>query len=97
MFLCLKFFVFHELNCIFVKWFSNIVSIKYVFYYCVIIVVIIIIIIVVVVIFIIIIIIIIIIIKAKLFSEGGKSIALGDYTTTWRLHRKLAMKALRYL
>ncbi|XP_041377607.1 cytochrome P450 1A5-like [Gigantopelta aegis] len=30
------------------------------------------------------------------FSDGGKSIALGDYHATWRLHRKLATKALRH-
>ncbi|XP_041348377.1 steroid 17-alpha-hydroxylase/17,20 lyase-like [Gigantopelta aegis] len=33
--------------------------------------------------------------STKLFSDGGKSIVLGDYHATWRLHRKLASKALR--
>ncbi|XP_041348374.1 steroid 17-alpha-hydroxylase/17,20 lyase-like isoform X1 [Gigantopelta aegis] len=33
--------------------------------------------------------------STKLLSDGAKSIALGDYHATWRLHRKLATKALR--
>ena len=31
-----------------------------------------------------------------MFSDGGKDIALANYTPTWKLHRALSSKALRY-
>ncbi|XP_046556082.1 cytochrome P450 1A5-like [Haliotis rubra] len=31
-----------------------------------------------------------------LLSDGGRNIVLGDYSPTWKLHRKLATKALRH-
>ncbi|XP_067686406.1 steroid 17-alpha-hydroxylase/17,20 lyase-like isoform X2 [Haliotis asinina] len=31
-----------------------------------------------------------------LLTDGGRSIVIGDYSPTWKLHRKLATKALRY-
>ncbi|XP_046556086.1 cytochrome P450 2C42-like, partial [Haliotis rubra] len=33
---------------------------------------------------------------ALLLSDGGRNIVLGDYSPTWKLHRKLATKALRH-
>ncbi|XP_071094304.1 steroid 17-alpha-hydroxylase/17,20 lyase-like [Haliotis cracherodii] len=33
---------------------------------------------------------------SDLFNDGGKNIALGDYSPTWKLHRKLATKALKH-
>ncbi|XP_046556081.1 cytochrome P450 2C31-like [Haliotis rubra] len=33
---------------------------------------------------------------ANLFSDGGKNIVFGDYSPTWKLHRKLATKALKH-
>ncbi|KAK3581603.1 hypothetical protein CHS0354_017462 [Potamilus streckersoni] len=33
--------------------------------------------------------------SSDLFTDGGKDIALGQYGPTWRLHRKIASKALR--
>ncbi|XP_046554024.1 steroid 17-alpha-hydroxylase/17,20 lyase-like [Haliotis rubra] len=34
--------------------------------------------------------------SSDLFSDGGRSISLGDYSPTWKLHRKLATKALKH-
>ncbi|XP_046326949.2 steroid 17-alpha-hydroxylase/17,20 lyase-like isoform X2 [Haliotis rufescens] len=32
----------------------------------------------------------------QLLSDGGRNIAFGDYSPTWKLHRKLATKALKH-
>ncbi|XP_067683415.1 steroid 17-alpha-hydroxylase/17,20 lyase-like isoform X2 [Haliotis asinina] len=34
--------------------------------------------------------------SSLLISDGGRNIMLGQYSPTWKLHRKLATKALRY-
>ncbi|XP_046343155.2 steroid 17-alpha-hydroxylase/17,20 lyase-like [Haliotis rufescens] len=34
--------------------------------------------------------------SGKAFTEGGKDIAFTDYGATWQLHRKLALRALKY-
>ena len=34
-------------------------------------------------------------ILVNVFSEGGRDIAFADYGPTWRVHRKIAAKALR--
>ncbi|XP_071082988.1 steroid 17-alpha-hydroxylase/17,20 lyase-like [Haliotis cracherodii] len=34
--------------------------------------------------------------STDLFSDGGRSIALGNYSPTWKLHRKLATRALKH-
>lgn len=36
------------------------------------------------------------IISVEVVTDGGKDIAFGDYGPTWRLHRKIAAKAMRY-
>ena len=36
-------------------------------------------------------------VSADAFTDGGKDIALGQYGPIWKLHRKIASKALRYM
>ena len=36
-------------------------------------------------------------VSADVFTDGGKDIAFGQYGPVWKLHRKIASKALRYM
>jgi len=35
-------------------------------------------------------------VTVMMFTDGGKDIALSSYSPTWKLHRAMASKALRY-
>ena len=39
----------------------------------------------------------VILLSVDAFTDGGKDIAFGQYGPTWKLHRRIASKALRYV